>query len=235
MKGKDHTFWSVILAGVYDIKNLKVKLHPGEESKYNSPWNIAVDFTVNMDFMPEEISAMLAEYEKDHQTGMDIDKISTQIYDYTSGYPYLVSRLCQIADGRLAGTGDFPDLQSVWTHRGIVEAELLLRKEPKGRRIFLMYLKPIINGTGNYYIEAQTRDMRRTDIIVDYRGEQFVIELKIWHGSEYHQRGEKQLFEYLDYYNADTGYLLSFHFNKNKKTGIQEISRHGKHIMEVVV
>lgn len=107
--------------------------------------------------------------------------------------------------------------------------------ESQGRRIFLMYLKPIINGTGNYYIEAQTRDMRRTDIIVDYRGEQFVIELKIWHGSEYHQRGEKQLFEYLDYYNADTGYLLSFHFNKNKKTGIQEISRHGKHIMEVVV
>lgn len=30
MKGKDRTFWSVILAGVYDIKNLKVKLHSGE-------------------------------------------------------------------------------------------------------------------------------------------------------------------------------------------------------------
>lgn len=31
-------------------------------------------------------------------------------------------------------------------------------------------LKPIINGIGNYYIEAQTRDGRRTDIIVDYLG-----------------------------------------------------------------
>ncbi|MFR7917982.1 MAG: hypothetical protein ACLU4L_01260 [Anaerostipes sp.] len=40
-QGKDVTFHSVILAGVYDIKTLKLKLHPQEESKYNSPWNIA--------------------------------------------------------------------------------------------------------------------------------------------------------------------------------------------------
>lgn len=130
MKGSDRTFHSVILAGIYDIKNLKVRLHPGEESKYNSPWNIAVDFTVNMDFMPDDISIMLAEYEKDCQTGMDIDQISRQIYDYTSGYPYLVSRLCQIVDERLTGTEEFPDRRSAWTHEGIVAAELLLRREP---------------------------------------------------------------------------------------------------------
>lgn len=40
-QGKDVTFHSVILADVYDIKTLKLKLHPQEESKYNSPWNIA--------------------------------------------------------------------------------------------------------------------------------------------------------------------------------------------------
>lgn len=48
--------------------------------------------------------------------------------------------------------------------------------ETYGRKIFLLYLKPIINGTGNYYLEAQTRDARRTDVIVDYRGEQFIVE-----------------------------------------------------------
>ena len=51
--------------------------------------------------------------------------------------------------------------------------------EAYGRKFFLLYLKPIINGTGNYYIEAQTRDAKRTDLVVDYLGEQFVIELKI--------------------------------------------------------
>ena len=34
-------FHSVILAGVYDIKNLKLKLRPDSEHQYNSPWNIA--------------------------------------------------------------------------------------------------------------------------------------------------------------------------------------------------
>lgn len=107
--------------------------------------------------------------------------------------------------------------------------------EKQGRKLFLMFLKPIINGSGNYYIEAQTRDARRTDVIVDYHGRQFIIELKIWRGGEYSQRGERQLFEYLDYYKADTGYLLSFNFNRTKTTGTSEIICDGKSIFEVVV
>lgn len=95
--------------------------------------------------------------------------------------------------------------------------------EENGRRVFLLYLKPIINGTGNYYIEAQTRDQSRTDVIVDYLGKQYVIELKIWRGNEYNKRGEKQLAEYLEYYHLENGYLLSFNFNKNKKTGLKEV------------
>lgn len=101
--------------------------------------------------------------------------------------------------------------------------------------MFLLYLKPIINGTGNYYVEARTRDNRRTDIIVDYKGKRFIIELKIWHGNEYNLRGQKQLFDYLDYYKEDRGYLLSFNFNKNKQTGVNELEYDGKKILEVVV
>ncbi len=65
--------------------------------------------------------------------------------------------------------------------------------EEEGPRYFLLYLRPIINGSGNYYVESQTRNMERTDIIVDYHGEQFIIELKLWRGNSYHERGEKQL------------------------------------------
>lgn len=75
--------------------------------------------------------------------------------------------------------------------------------EDEGRRIFLMYLRPIINGTGNYYIEAQTRDKTRTDVIVDYKGQQFIIELKLWKGQQYHHNGQLQLAEYLDLYSLD--------------------------------
>ena len=108
-------------------------------------------------------------------------------------------------------------------------------KEDDGRKLFLLYLRPIINGIGNYYIEAQTRDQRRTDVIVDYLGKQYIIELKIWHGDEYNTQGEKQLSEYLDYYHIDKGYLLSFNFNKNKQSGMHTIELNGRTIVEAVV
>lgn len=57
--------------------------------------------------------------------------------------------------------------------------------EDDGRKFFLLYLKPIINGTGNYYIESRTRDMTQTDVIVDYQGEQYIVELTLWRGEAY--------------------------------------------------
>lgn len=107
--------------------------------------------------------------------------------------------------------------------------------EKEGRRRFLLYLRPIINGTSNYYIEAETREARRMDIVVDYRGEQFVIELKIWYGNAYHERGEKQLIDYLDYFHLQKGYLLSYSFNKNKEIGVKEIHLDGRVLVETVV
>ncbi|MDE6679696.1 MAG: ATP-binding protein, partial [Ruminococcus sp.] len=107
--------------------------------------------------------------------------------------------------------------------------------EDDGRKYFLLYLRPIINGVGNYYIEAQTRDHKRTDIIVDYLGQRYIIELKIWHGDEYNSRGEQQIADYLEYYHINKGYLLSFNFNKNKKSGLQTIEIGDKTIVEAIV
>ena len=107
--------------------------------------------------------------------------------------------------------------------------------EEDGRRVFLMFLRPIINGMGNYYIEAQTRDKTRTDVIVDYKGKQFVIEMKLWRGRQYNYDGKAQLAGYLEQYRLDRGYLLTFNFNKNKQTGIIESICDGKRILEVVV
>ena len=108
-------------------------------------------------------------------------------------------------------------------------------KEKDGREQFLLYLKPIINGTGNYYIEAQTRDQTRTDVIVDYLGQRYIIELKIWRGPRYNTEGEQQLKEYLDYFNLDTGYILSFNFNKNKEPGMKRVAVGNKTLFEETV
>ena len=353
-------FHSVIFAGVYDIKNLKLKLRPDEEHQYNSPWNIAADFDIDMSLSKKQIVAMLDEYESDHQTGMETAAIAEDIYQYTSGYPYLVSAICKIMDEKLPYSERFEEPCAVWTQEGVAEAvkrilktnvplfdsmikqldtykdlrrmieeilyqgkrisfspaeksinlglmfgflkeqdgyvtianrifemyllnlfiaeesvkseiflygqgnrnqfiqgnrlnmEQVLTKfveyfadiytekdekfvEAYGRKFFLLYLKPIINGAGNYYIEAQTRDAKRTDVVVDYLGEQFVIELKIWHGNEYNERGERQLAEYLDYFHQEKGYLISFNFNKKKDTGVKALQIHGQTIVEAVV
>lgn len=350
--GKDLTFQSVILAGVYDIKNLKLRLHPETEEKYNSPWNVAADFDIDLSFLPSDIAGMLEDYEKDCKTGMDITAMAQAVYEYTSGYPYLVSRLCQIMDeegradkwtkqGMLEAVkallnerntlfddivkkiNDVKELRDMlyeilfqgkpiayvalnyaisigsmfgllcekngnvvitnriyetllynlfiseesrkseiyglaasgknqFVQNGILNMELVLQKfteyftdiyressnkfiEENGRRLFLLYLKPIINGTGNYYIESRTRSMGRTDIIVDYLGRQYVIEMKIWHGEEYNRRGEEQLMGYLADYGLDTGYMVSFNFNKSKTVGLKKICCRDKLLIEAVV
>ena len=135
---------------------------------------------------------------------------------------------------------------------GRLDVELLLRKfvdhytelfgdygekflEEDGRRLFLLYVRPVINGKGNYYIESRTRNHRRTDVIIDFQGRQTVIELKIWRGNEYHLRGEEQLSEYLEYYRLEKGYMVSFNFNKKKQVGVHEVAVGDKILVEAVV
>jgi hypothetical protein len=101
--------------------------------------------------------------------------------------------------------------------------------------IFLSFLRPIINGTGRYFIEAQTRDEHRTDVVVYYSGRIYVIELKIWKGQAYNAKGEKQLIDYLNHYELDKGYLLTFSFINDKKTGIAERVIGGKTLYEAIV
>ena len=41
--------------------------------------------------------------------------------------------------------------------------------------------------------------------------------------------------EYLDYYHLQTGYMLSFCFNRNKQPGLHEVVIGDKKLYEVVV
>ena len=115
-------FHSVILAGVYDIKNLKLNLRPESEHQYNSPWNIAAKFKIDMSFSADQIVAMLEEYESDYHTGMDIHKMAEKIYQYTSGYPVLMSSICKYMDEDLPEEDGFDELGKAWTAEGVTRA-----------------------------------------------------------------------------------------------------------------
>ncbi len=358
-----NVFKSVILAGVTDVKHLRSKIRSEEDSKENSPWNIAADFTIDMSLSETGIKEMLDEYEADHHTGMETKEIAGTIRGYTNGYPFLVSRICQLIDERMVPSV-FATLKDAWTGEGVEEAvkfiitekntlfdslmgkirdfdklrgqlykillqgdtveylpdnkeqeqlimygfivadnntiavanrifEMRLYKffvgesmfadelrtdaldhktefikngevdiplilehfiqsqryirdidneaaerkfiEEEGRIKFLTYLSPILNGVGTYSIEEATRNRRRMDVVIHYRGKRYIIELKIWHGDRYNEKGEQQISDYLDYFGLNTGYLLSFNFNKNKESGVKEVRMGNKTIYEGVV
>ena len=123
------TFHSVILAGVYDIKNLKLKLSPEADHHYNSPWNIAANFNIEMNFSANQIAGILLEYESDHHMQMNIQMIADEIYSYTSGYPYFISAICKIPDKELPEINAFPNEHSAWCHQCIAYAINFLLKE----------------------------------------------------------------------------------------------------------
>ena len=173
--------------------------------------------------------------------------VANRIFE-TKLYNFFLSEEESNSDNR--SDPDFVRNQFVF--HGMLQMELVMKKfyeyfenvfadadekflEEEGRRIFLMFLRPIINGAGNYYIEAQTRDKTRTDVIIDYKGQQFIIELKLWRGRQYQHEGRIQLAGYLEQYGQDRGYLLTFNFNQSKQSGISESTCNGKWILEVVV
>lgn len=331
--GEDFTFASVILAGVYDVKN------------------IASVFDIDMAFSAKEIAVMLQEYEEDHGTEMDVEQVADEIWSYTSGYPFLVSRICQELDETdkpwneqgvqlavkavlqekntlfddiahhlennqelfdfmyellilgqekqfertnatidLAATFGFIRNESgraVIDNRmfeikmsnyfisknlekkdnvkirgvlvedvvcdGRFQMDYVLEKfathyaelyqnsnnhkflEDNGRLLFLTYLRPLINGKGFYHIESQTSTERRMDIVVDYGREQYILELKLWHGNKKHEEAYEQLWGYLDGKKAQEGYLLTFDFRKKKEPVYRWIEYKGKRILDVIV
>jgi len=119
------TFHSIVLVGVHDIKTLKFKLCTPENSEYNSPWNIATDFDVRMSFNPAEIEPMLAAYAQAEKVKIDIPEMANQLYYHTSGYPFLVSKLCKTMAEKLVPK----KAERTWTQTDLDEAIRLLLRE----------------------------------------------------------------------------------------------------------
>jgi hypothetical protein len=109
--------------------------------------------------------------------------------------------------------------------------------EDEARAIFITYVKLLLNGSGSYHIEAQTRDQTKTDIVITYYGKRYLLELKIWRGPKYIADGEVQLAEYLDCLNLDDGHLLVFSFlkRKNVKTKLIKNVVNGKTISKIIL
>lgn len=121
-------FKSVILAGVYDVSNMRSFLK--SDYRYHSPWNIASDFNIDMSFSADSISKMLYEYKFDHALDFDVYWFGHQIYDVTAGYPYVVSRICQILDEEVCSEDAYGSRNAAWSPAGFQRAIQLLFDKP---------------------------------------------------------------------------------------------------------
>ena len=132
-KRGSETFHSVVLAGVHDVKALKFKMRDPSEHQTNSPWNIAADFKIDMAFSPTEIAPMLVEYSKAENVPMNIPALAQRLHYYTSGYPFLVSKLCKtiaedILPNRIANS-DTIGTEKTWHLDDVEDSVKLLLKE----------------------------------------------------------------------------------------------------------
>lgn len=351
---QNYTFHSIVLAGVHDIKSLKYKLRHPQEAQYNSPWNIAVEFDVDMSFHPQEIVPMLQDYCLAENIKMDVQQIAQRLYYHTSGYPFLVSKLCKnIAekilpqsitptqwtledvetsvrlllkenntnfDSLIKNLENHADLYDL-VNRIIMEAEVVpfnqynpviyqgvlygifkqngqlkmhnriyeqlvydymasrmltnIRQhfnygghfvteekgldmkavllkfqqfmkeqyskqdksfyERQGRVIFLAFLNPILNGYGYAFREVQASLEKRLDVVVTYLQHRYIIELKLWYGGEYHEKGLNQLADYLSIHGLEKGFLIIFDDRQEKSWATHHIQHQGKEIFAVWV
>ena len=88
--------------------------------------------------------------------------------------------------------------------------------ERNGRMLFLAFLRPIINGAGYDFKEAQIDDEKRLDVVITYFQHKYIVELKVWRGESYHKKGLAQLADYLEGQQLTQGYLLIFDHSKDK-------------------
>lgn len=138
-----YTFHSVVLAGVHDVKSLKYRLRNPDDAKFDSPWNIAADFLVDMSFQPQEIAPMLAEYTTAEGVSMDVPGIAERLYHYTAGHPFLTSRLCKIIAEEILPERAAP---SAWSLHDVDAAVyMLLRRDNTN---FDSLIKNIANNEG---------------------------------------------------------------------------------------
>jgi hypothetical protein len=72
-------------------------------------------------------------------------------------------------------------------------------------------------------------------MIITFNKKEYILELKLWYGQQYHEEGLKQLASYLESRNQTTGYLVAFNFNKNKEFTNRWNEVEGKKIFQVIV
>ena len=119
---------SIVLVGVRDFDRI-FSNRACERTLYvdNIQWNSEFISHVDLSLNQHNIEQMICEYKEEQHLSFEHKYIAEQIYAYTFGYPFLVSKLCEIIDSKISLDPEFGSKTQAWTQKGVLKAlDLLL-------------------------------------------------------------------------------------------------------------
>ena len=94
-------------------------------------------------------------------------------------------------------------------------------RESVGRHLLLAYIDEFVKRIGGVmHIEAQT-GRGRMDIILVHNNRKYIIETKVWRGTQRYQAGKQQLAAYLKLEGATEGYYIVFDHRKEAEPRVE--------------
>ena len=107
------------------------------------------------------------------------------------------------------------DFQQFWRENSDIWTEKMQYKEAAPHLLLQGFLQRIMNG-GGHIIREMAAGTGRLDLGVVYEGVTYPIEIKLWRGDSYYQRGLEQAARYIDVYGCKEGWLVVFDQRKGR-------------------
>ena len=145
--------WSIVLCGVRDIQDYRIRSSAGEMIAGGSPFNVIARSLRLGDFAPDEVRTLVAQHSNETGQSFTEDAVAT-LWEQTQGQPWLVNALCaEACFDDPAGTDRSRPItaDAIWAAR----EELILSRrthldqlahklsEPRVRRV----VEPLLTGT----------------------------------------------------------------------------------------
>ena len=119
---------------------------------------------------------------------------------------------------------------SFWREHGQIEFYAL---EVTPHTLFMAWLQRLVNGGGTIHREYAL-GRKRLDILVEFAGEKFVSEIKLYRGEKTLSDGLNQICEYLNQIGLSEGYLMIFQKNlatdEDSRYRVETVEHLGKRV-----
>lgn len=108
-------------------------------------------------------------------------------------------------------------------------------QEYVGQHLLYAYLEQFIRSVGgNMYLEVQT-GRGRMDLLLIHNQRKYIVETKIWEGSNRYTTGKKQLAAYMELEGTTEGYYVVFDHRENPEPRVETETVHGVTIRSYVI